>query len=171
MNPFDAVVCVVAILVIVMGFNAGLLRSLATILGYVIAAPIAVAITPNVTAFALGQAALSPDNTWLVLGVVCLAVGTAVNALLRIAINELAGPDIGLFDRLAGAVLGAVRIGLVAVLVVLVFDRVIPADRQPPFLAQSWLRPYLSAAGQKGLQSLPLDVEDYIDRLRRERGI
>ncbi len=46
MNPFDAVVATVAIFAIVMGFNAGLLRSLATILGYLIAAPVAVAITP-----------------------------------------------------------------------------------------------------------------------------
>jgi len=72
---------------------------------------------------------------------------------------------------MAGAVLGAVRIFLVAVLVVVAFDRIIPTDRQPPFLVGSRLRPYLSAAGQKGLQSLPPDVEDYIDRLKRERGL
>jgi membrane protein required for colicin V production len=54
---------------------------------------------------------------------------------------------------------------------VVAFDRIIPAGREPPFLAGSKLRPYLSAAGQKGLESLPLDVEAYIDRLKRERGL
>ena len=36
MNPFDAFVTAVALLAIVMGFRSGLLRSLATILGYLI---------------------------------------------------------------------------------------------------------------------------------------
>jgi membrane protein required for colicin V production len=171
MNPFDAAVYAVAILAIVMGFNAGLLRSLATILGYLIAAPIALAITPRVTAFALGQTALPPDKTWIVLCCVFVAVGIFVSALLRTAVGEFIGPNISLFDRLAGAVLGAARIGLVAVLIVVIFDRMIPADRQPAFLAGSQLRPLLSAAGQRGLQSLPPDIEDYIDRVKRERGI
>jgi membrane protein required for colicin V production len=72
---------------------------------------------------------------------------------------------------MAGALLGAARIGLVAVLIVLIFDRIIPADRQPPFLVDSRLRPYLSAAAQKGLKSLPPEVDDYIARLKRERGV
>jgi membrane protein required for colicin V production len=86
-------------------------------------------------------------------------------------VSEIVGPDAGLFDRLAGAALGAVRIFLIAVLIVVVFDRIIPADHQPPFLIGSRLRPYLSAAGQKGLQTLPPDVDDYIDRLKREHGL
>jgi membrane protein required for colicin V production len=64
-----------------------------------------------------------------------------------------------------------VRILVVAVLIVVIFDRIIPADRQPAYLIGSKLRPYLSAAGQKGFASLPPDAEGYIDRLRRERGL
>ena len=33
------------------------------------------------------------------------------------------------------------------------------------------LRPILSQAGRLGLRTLPPDVEDYIDRLKRERGV
>jgi membrane protein required for colicin V production len=161
----------VAIVAIVLGFKAGLLRSLATILSYLIAAPIAVAITPRVMAFALSRSALPPDQQWLVLFAVFIVVGVGISALMWIAVSGVIGPDAGLFDRVAGAVLGAVRIFLVAVLVVVIFDRIIPADRQPGFLAGSRLRPYLSAAGKKGLQSLPPEVEDYIDRLKRERGL
>ena len=171
MNPFDAVVYAVAIVAIVMGFNAGLLRSLATILGYLIAAPLAVAIAPRVTALLPDQLATAPQRTWLTLFAVFLALGMLVSALMRFAIAELGGGDVGLLDRLAGAALGAVRIGLVAVLIVLVFDRVIPSNRQPAFLNGSQIRPYLSAAGQSGLKSLPPEVEDTIDRLKRERGI
>jgi membrane protein required for colicin V production len=170
MNAFDAVVTAVAILAIVLGFNSGLLRSLATILGYLIAAPLAVAITPYVTAFALGQS-VSPDKAWLVPVVVFVAAGVVVSALLRVVVGEFVGPDVGAFDRLAGAALSAVRIFLIAVLIVVVFDRIIPADRQPQFLVGSKLRPYLSAAGRAGLRSLPPEIEGYIDRVKRERGL
>jgi membrane protein required for colicin V production len=86
-------------------------------------------------------------------------------------VGEFVGPDVGAFDRFAGAALGAFRIVLIAVLIVVVFDRVIPADRQPQFLVGSKLRPYLSAAGRAGLRSLPPEVESYIDRVKRERGL
>ena len=170
MNAFDAVVAAVAVLAIVLGFNAGLLRSLATIFGYLIAAPLAVAITPYVTGIALGRS-MAPANAWLMLVIVFVAAGAGISALLRIVVGEFVGPDVGAFDRVAGAALGAVRIGLIAVLIVVVFDRVIPADRQPQFLVGSKLRPYLSAAGRAGLRSLPSEIESYIDRVKRERGL
>ena len=94
-----------------------------------------------------------------------------LSALLRLAISEMVGADISIPDRLAGALLGAVRIGLLAVLMVVIFDRIIPADREPAFLTGSQLRPMLSKAGQAGLKSLPPDVTDFIDRLKRQRGI
>ena len=171
MNPFDAFVTAVALLAIVMGFRSGLLRSLATILGYLIAAPSAIAITPSITRFVLGHVMLTPDQSWVPMFVVFAAVGFVVGVLLRTFVSEIVGPDAGLFDRLAGAALGAVRIFLVAALIVVVFDRIIPADHQPPFLIGSRLRPYFSAVGAMGLQTLPPDVEDYIDRLKRERGL
>jgi membrane protein required for colicin V production len=172
MNPFDAVVIAVAILAMVLGFRSGLLRSLATILGYLVAVPVAVAVTPRIIPFVGGQGAVAPDNTWAPLFVVMIAVGFLLGALFRIAVGEMVGPDGGgLFDRVAGAALGAVRIFLVAVLIVVIFDRLIPLDRQPQFLIGSRLRPYLSAAGQHGLQSLPPEVDAYIDRIKRERGL
>src|SRR5580692_6287749 len=51
MNEFDAAVSAFAIFAIVTGFMSGLLRSLATILGYLIAAPIVAASTPQIMPF------------------------------------------------------------------------------------------------------------------------
>ncbi|HXQ84203.1 MAG TPA: CvpA family protein [Xanthobacteraceae bacterium] len=170
MNTFDAVVTAFAILAIVIGFMSGLLRSLATILGYLLAAPFAIALTPRIMDFMSGRSAIPPDKTWVVLAAVFAAAGIALGALFRGAVTEFIGPDAGLFDRVAGAALGAVRTVLLAVLIVVVFDRIIPAGHEPPFLVGSKLRPYLSAAGQEGLETLPPDVENYIDRLKRERG-
>ena len=171
MNTFDAVVIAIALIAVVMGFMSGLLRSLTAIFAYLIAAPIAVALTPRLMPVVFGQANPAPDRTWIALFAVFVGLGLLISALLRKLVDELAGEDIGLFDRLMGATLGAVRIFLVATLIVIIFDRLIPGDRAPAFLAGSKLRPYLSTAGQKGLQTLPSDLADYIDRIKRDRGL
>jgi membrane protein required for colicin V production len=71
----------------------------------------------------------------------------------------------------AALFLGAVWIGLVAITLVLIFDRLVPADRQPAFPVGSHLRPLLSTAGQKGFSSLPPDVAATIDRLKQAQRI
>ena len=170
-NPFDAAIYVCLAVAVVAGLKSGLLRSLATIFGYVCAAPVAVAVMPYLTPSLVGQLKLPPDRTWPMFFVVFLLAGIAFGALLRMVVGELTGPSVSAPDRAAGAMLGAVRIALLAVLMVVIFDRIIPPGREPAFLTGSKLRPILSAAGQQGLQSLPPDITDYIDRLKRERGI
>jgi membrane protein required for colicin V production len=171
MNTFDVVVTAVMFVGIAVGFMSGLLRSLAAILAYLIAAPIAVSLTPRLIPLIFGQHDIPPDETWIALFIVFIGLGLLIGVLLRGLVNELTGDEIGPLDRLAGGALGAARIFLVAVLIVIVFDRVIPADRQPDFLAGSKLRPYFSAAGRKGLQTLPPEIADYIDRIKRDRGL
>jgi membrane protein required for colicin V production len=171
MNSFDAVVCFVALVAIISGFNAGLLRSIATIMGYLAAMPVAMAAMPYASRMLADKLDAGGAQNSLTFFAIFLVVGMALGALLRIAISETVGPRISLPDRLAGSMLGAVRIALVAVTMVLIFDRIIPADRQPAFLIGSKLRPILLVAGQKGLKSLPPDVTAYIDQLKRERHI
>jgi membrane protein required for colicin V production len=171
MNIFDAVVLGFTLVAIAFGFHAGLLRSLATILGYVIAAPFAVAVTPPLAAYFAGSVDTSGGRGVLVLFGVFLLSGMLFSALLRRAVSDMVGSEVGLFDRLAGAVLGAVRIALLAVLMVMIFDRIIPPNREPAWLSQSRVRPFLSAAGRQGLRALPPEVVDYIDRLKRQRGL
>jgi membrane protein required for colicin V production len=171
MNSFDAAVYLVLVVAVVSGFNAGLLRSVATIVGYFAAMPVAMAATPYVSRM-LADKLDTPgiQNPLLFFGLF-LMTGMVFGALLRTAISETVGPRISLPDRLAGSVLGAVRIGLVAVTMVLIFDRIIPSDRQPAFLSGSQLRPILSMAGQKGLKSLPPDVTAFIDQLKKAQRI
>ena len=171
MNPFDAAVYLCLAVAIVVGFSSGLLRSLATIVGYLAAMPVAVLAAPSLSPLLAGLIKAPQMQTSLALFGIFLLAGIALSAMLRLALSEVVGPRVSLPDRLAGAMLGAVRIALLAVVMVLVFDRLIPADRQPPFLADSRLRPLLSIAGQHGLQSLPPDVTDYIDRMKREHGL
>jgi membrane protein required for colicin V production len=171
MNSFDLAVIGILIVAVFMGFSSGLLRSLATIFGYVGAAPVAIAASPMVARVLTEQMHMAPVQIGLVFAGLFLVFGVAFGALLRLAVGALTGKDVSVPDRMAGAMLGAMRIAMLAVVLVLIFDRIIPPGREPGFLAGSKLRPVLSAAGQKGLQSLPPDVVDTIDRLKRERGI
>jgi membrane protein required for colicin V production len=110
-------------------------------------------------------------QTWIVFVAIFVAAGAGLSALLRLAVSEMIGPNVSVPDRIAGAALGALRIALLSVLLVLVFDRIIPPGREPNFLKGSLWRPVLSDAAQHGLQSLPPEVEDYIDRLKRQRRL
>ena len=170
MNPFDAAIYGLTIVAVVMGFRSGLLRSVATIIGYLAAMPFALATSPALTLF-VSAPQQSNVQPWAVFCGVFVASGILVGALLRRAVDDLTGPTVNIADRMAGAVLGAVRIGLLAILMVLIFDRIIPPSRLPPFLAESRLRPILSVAGQQGLKSLPPDVANLIDQLKKERRI
>jgi membrane protein required for colicin V production len=168
---FDLVVYAFTALALVLGFTSGLLRSMAAIIGYVIAAPIALGTAPAMSYFLATRFQMAPAYSSLVLVAILVVTGIIFGAILRRAVNDLIGPDVSIPDRIAGAALGALRIGLVAVLIVVIFDRIIPPNRTPGFLQQSKLRPHLSAAGQAGVKTLPPEVVEYIDGLKRSRGL
>jgi membrane protein required for colicin V production len=171
MNPFDGAVYLGLILAIVTGFNAGFLRSLVTILAYLVAMPIAVWAMSFVPAGADGKFGPSlMQNSLLFFGIFFVA-GMVLGKMMRMALDDTIGSQAGIGDRLAGAVLGAVRVGLVAITMVLIFDSLVPLDRQPALLTGSQLRPLLSVAGQRGFKSLPPEVAAYIDRLKRDQRI
>lgn len=170
-NPFDLAIYVCLFVAVVMGFMTGLLRSLATIFGYICGMGVAVAAGPKVTPLLTTYLKMPTPQTWIVFVAIFVAAGAALSAMLRMGVNEMIGPNISIPDRIAGAMLGALRIALLAVLLVLIFDRIIPPGREPGFLKGSQWRPVLSAAAQHGLQSLPPEVEDYLNRLKRQRGI
>jgi membrane protein required for colicin V production len=170
MNSFDAVVCLALIVAVVLGFNSGLLRSAVTILAYLIAMPIAIW-AMSLVAPAIGQADAPVSQNWPLLFGIFLAAGIVLGKLMRMMLDETIGPGAGIGDRLGGAALGAVRVGLVAVTLVMIFDQLVPADRQPSYLAGSRLRPLLSVAGQTGFRSLPPEVASMIDRLKKDRRI
>ena len=166
MNSFDLVIYLALVIAVVIGFNTGLLRSAITILAYLFAMPIAVAAT-TLLAPQIGGKLGAPlmQNSLLFFGTF-LITGMVLGKAARMALDDTIGSEAGIGDRLGGAVLGAVRISLVAITLVLVFDQLVPDDRQPAFLTGSQLRPLLSTAGQKGLGSLPPDVAATVNRLK-----
>ena len=171
MTIFDIAVIGAALLAAGFGFRSGLLRSLATIFGYLLAAPLAVIAGPKLAPLFASHSPPPDTTAILTMAAVFLAVGVVMAALLRHAVGAMAGDDVSLPDRTAGAALGVVRILLLAILMVLIFERIIPQKREPAWLAQSQLRPLLAAAGEQGVRTLPPDVTAQIDRMKKERGI
>ena len=169
MNSFDAAVYIGLLIAMVTGFNAGLLRSGVTILAYLIAMPITIWAMSMLYRGSGIELSLTQNSPFF-FGIF-LVIGLVLGKFMRMAVDDAIGPSAGIGDRLGGAALGAVRVGLVAITLVLVFDQLIPADRQPAFLNGSQLRPLLSEVGQKGFRSLPPDVAAMIDRFKRDRRI
>jgi membrane protein required for colicin V production len=170
-NLFDLAIYVCLFIAVVLGFITGFLRSLATIFGYVCGMGVAVAAAPRLGTLLTTYLKMPTPQTWLIFVAVFVAAGASISALLRLAVSEMVGPDISIPDRIAGAVLGAFRIVLLAVLLVLLLDRGIQPGREPAFLKGSQWRPALSSVAQYGLHALPPDVEDYLDRLKHRRKI
>ncbi|MBR0719787.1 CvpA family protein [Bradyrhizobium liaoningense] len=170
MNSFDLAVSSALAIAVGFGFRTGLLRSAMTILAYLLAAPIAVWLMPVIAPQLTRDLAATWLQNWMWFFVIFLLVGMALGRLGRRALNDTAAAA-GLPDRVGGAALGAIRVGLVAVTLVLVFDQLVPANRQPPFLVGSQLRPLFSAAGQMGFKSLPPEAAAAIDRIKKEQRI
>jgi membrane protein required for colicin V production len=165
-NTFDLVVFLGLAVATVTGFNTGLVRSAATILAYMLAMPIAVWAMSYVPPLDHQYTTPLGHNAGFFLGAF-LVIGMALGKFARMMVDDAIGTELGAADRLAGAALGACRVGLVAISVVMVFDRLIPAGDQPSFLNGSQLRPLFSAAGQRGFRSLPPEAASAIDGLRR----
>jgi membrane protein required for colicin V production len=173
---FDAAVYLVMFVAVIAGFRAGFLRSAVTIFAYVAAMPLAAAATSLLSPALAGQANAALSNApWgrnsLLFFGLFLVIGIVLGYLLRLAINETVGARIGIPDRLAGSALGVVRVALVAVMMVLIFDELIPANQEPAFLRGSQLRPVLSMAAQQGLKSLPPETTAFIDQLKKDRRL
>jgi membrane protein required for colicin V production len=171
MNSFDAVVGIALVAAVVLGYNSGLLRSAVTILAYLFAMPIAIWAMTFVAPMIGGQADASWMQSWPLFFGIFLLAGMVLGKLMRMVLDEAIGPGAGVGDRLAGAALGAVRAGLVAVTLVMIFDQLVPRDREPGYLEGSRLRPLLSAAARTGFRSLPPEAAAAIDRLKKDRHI
>ena len=171
MNSFDAVVYAGLTIAVVTGFNTGLLRSAITILAYLVAMPIAVGLVAQLSPQIGDKLALPFVQNPLLFFGAFIITGMALGKIARTALDEAIGPEAGVMDRVGGAVLGAVRVALIAITLVLMFDQLLPANQQPAFMAASRLRPLLSAAGQLGVRSLPPDLIAAIDRLKKDRQI
>jgi membrane protein required for colicin V production len=171
MNGFDAAVYLVLTFAVITGFNTGLLRGAITIVGYLIAMPIAMAATSLLAPQLGGKLGPAFGSALMQNSILFFAIFLITGMLLgqvgRLAISDATGSQPSLVDRIGGVGLGAVRVGLIATTLVLVFDQLAPLGVQPAFLTGSQLRPLFSTAGQMGLRQLPPELAATIARLKQ----
>jgi len=167
MNGFDAAVYLVLTFAVVTGFNTGLLRGAITIVGYLIAMPIAVTATSLLAPQIGGKFGPALIQNSILFFAIFLISGMLLGQVGRLAISDATGSQPSLVDRIGGVGLGAVRVGLIATTLVLVFDQLAPLGVQPAFLTGSQLRPLFSTAGQMGLRQLPPEFAATIVRLKQ----
>lgn len=166
MNSFDIAMAALFLVSGISGFATGLIRSVASLLAWLIATGVAVWATPLVLPYVVPYLPMTPlrDIAVFLLTLVVLAV--VLGILVQMLLTAMFGPRVSFGDRVAGLALGFVRALLVAVLLVLMFERLMPADRQPAFLQGSRARPVLSMLAAHGLRSLPPQVQYSVERLR-----
>ena len=136
MNPFDAVIYIGLVIAMITGFNTGLVRSAVTM----VAVPIAMWAMSALSPPANGKLVSAFAQNGLVFFGVFLFAGIALGKLARVMVDDATGSHAGPVDRLCGAMLGAARIGLIAVTIVAVFDRLVPTSLQPQWLAGTFMR-------------------------------
>src|SRR3978361_2025781 len=87
MNTFEAVLVAALLIVVVIGFRAGLLRSAVTILGYLIAMPIAVWLTSLIVPQIGSSANVAAAQNSLIFFGMFLLSGIVLGSLLRMAVD------------------------------------------------------------------------------------
>lgn len=94
MNPFDAAILLCLAVAMFAGWRAGLIRSLATIFGYLCAAPVAIAFAPKVAALAGMRFDMAQMPSWAVLFGTFLFSGIVLSFFLRSAVNATVGDTV-----------------------------------------------------------------------------
>src|SRR5437660_12608790 len=113
MNTFDLAVMIGLLVAVFSGFSTGLVRSTVTVVAYLFAMPIAVWVMSYVPPLDDRYASPLGHNVGFFLGAFLL-IGMALGKFARMLVDEAIGDEPGIADRLGGAAVGALRVGLVA---------------------------------------------------------
>src|ERR1700687_906989 len=92
-NLLDAAVSLCLIVAVITGFTSGLLRSLATIFGYVCAMPLAVTGAPWLSKILIDQFKMPQAQPWVAFVGIFLIAGMLLSALFRLTVSEMAGAE------------------------------------------------------------------------------
>ena len=168
-TAFDVIVVVVLVVSAIMSLSRGLVRETSSIISF--GAGVAAAYI-MLLLFRAPVRQIVPD-TWPPLSgdAFLVLIGFTIAYLLaaafggRLAQLIKASPEIGVIDRSAGALFGALRGALAVVLFVLLMHMVIPEETTPSFIAKSKLYPYANGAAVWLTDNFPGFVENAQDKI------
>jgi membrane protein required for colicin V production len=167
---FDAVVLAVIVLSAVMSLGRGLIREAFSVISFVIgglAAFYALAFFEKPL-----KGVISPNDESMIPAAILVVVGFiaaySLAALLGGRLSKLIhnSPEIGVIDRIAGAVFGIFRGLLASILFVLLMQQVLPENATPQPIAKSYVYPYLSGAAGWIRSTVPGFVKSATEAIR-----
>ncbi|HEV7691230.1 MAG TPA: CvpA family protein [Hyphomonadaceae bacterium] len=170
MTWFDAVVLAVIVLSAVMSLGRGLIREAFSVMSFVIgglAAFYALAFFEKPL-----KGVISPKDESMIPAAILVVVGFiaaySLAAFLGGRLSKLihSSPEIGVIDRIAGAVFGIFRGLLASILFVLLMQQILPENATPQPIAKSYSYPYLSGAASWIRSTVPGFVKSATEAIR-----
>ncbi len=162
-GAFDVIVVAVIVVSAIMSLGRGLVREATSVISFIIGGLVAY------YALVLFEKPLSGviPESWpsitpaAILVVVGFLAAYSLAAFLGARVSRLihSNPEIGLVDRLAGAVFGVARGCLAVILFILLMQQVLPDDATPRFVAESASYGILSGAAEWIRDHVPGFVE------------
>ncbi|MEM6627811.1 MAG: CvpA family protein [Pseudomonadota bacterium] len=169
LTAFDVIVLAVIIVSAVMSLGRGLMREASSVLAFIAggaAAYIAVALfrDPARAMVPSGWPEIAGDAVLVVLGfLLAYSLAAYIGAQLSKLIHS--APEIGVLDRVAGALFGAARGGLMVVLFVMLMKQVIPDQAEPNFIRQARLYPAAESAANWVIATVPGMAVDFKNKV------
>ncbi|MBB36961.1 MAG: colicin V production protein [Hirschia sp.] len=168
-TAFDVIVVMVIVVSAIMSLSRGLVRETSSIISFLAGIVAAYAMlllfrdpvrnmVPESWPLLTGDAILVVVSFILVY-LLAAGIGQQLSRLIK------STPEIGLIDRIAGAIFGGLRGALAVVLFVLLMHMVIPEETTPSFIAKSKLYPYANGAATWLTQNFPGFVEKAQDSI------
>jgi membrane protein required for colicin V production len=166
LSAFDIIVLAVIVVSAVMSLGRGLIREASSVISFIIgglAAYYALVLfeKPLASIMPASWPEITPSAICVVIGfLVAYSLAAYVGGRLSKLIHS--SPEIGLVDRLAGAVFGVFRGALAIILFILLMQQVLPEEATPRFVADSRFFPYADAAAGWIRDHVP----GFVDRAR-----
>jgi membrane protein required for colicin V production len=162
-QPFDIIVLAVIVVSAVMSLGRGLIREAFSVISFIIggiAAYFAVVFLgePLRSVLPAGWPAVAGNSILVIVG---FLVAYSLAAFLGGRLSRLihSSPEIGVVDRLAGAIFGIIRGVVAAILFVLLMQQALPPESTPAFVAKAGSYPYLDVAASWIRDTVPGFVE------------
>ena len=172
MTWFDVIVVAVIVVSAVMSLGRGLVREAFSVVSFIVGGIVgwlSFAFLEPILRGLIAPAAKGPDavSAAITFGIGFLAAYMAA-AFLGGRLSKLihSSPEIGVLDRLAGAVFGILRGAVAAILFVLLMQQVIPDNATPQDIAKARSYPYLSGAASWIRSAVPGFVKSATEAVR-----
>lgn len=168
-NLFDTIVLGILVLSTLLSFFRGFVRELLSLGSWIGAMAVTVIYTPDLANAIKDSIDKGPGAALLVASAALFFGSKMAFSIVNLFLIKFlkTGKDVGLLDNFLGLGFGFLRAGLLLSLSYYVYSFVTTEENQPPFIAQSYTKPYV-AQGAKLLEPMLKDLVKEMEPLAKE---